>query len=97
MRLNSRDLIIDPGKFEGEMFFVPYLWEEALDGYWYSSGESYFLIKVNSDLLTKLELEFPGKDITKIKSADFVLLSEDDQGFVYCDLLSETEAKIYFE
>jgi hypothetical protein len=31
-KINEHGSITSPGKFEGEMLYVPYLWEKSLDG-----------------------------------------------------------------
>lgn len=32
-RTDARGRILDPGKFEGEMIYVPYFWEAYLNGF----------------------------------------------------------------
>jgi len=77
-----QELISEPGKFEGEPFYVPYLWDLVLDG----KGE----IVDNPDRpdTTMDQIELTDEDkmrYPELVGYDYALLWEDDNGFVYCD------------
>ena len=68
-------VITRPGKFEGEMCYVPYLWDLVLQGAgeWTDDGGDTVIIE-SADREAFPELE----DATE------AYLEESEQGFVYC-------------
>lgn len=79
--------ICDLGKFENEPIFAPYFSEYASEGeelayMEYGCGSYVSLIEVSDEDRT----EFP-----ELGNAKYVLLTESDNGFVYCETI-ETEA-----
>jgi hypothetical protein len=79
--LDQSKVIRNPGKFEGEMYFVPALWDSALNGlYDHDAGNVFFF-----------ELDENDKDRFPELAEDFGLaLEESEQGFVTCTVF-ETE------
>jgi len=82
--IDQHGLICDPGKFEGEPRYVPYLWNVVLDG----EGETVDdpdRPDATMDLITLTDDDkrrFPA-----LSRFDQALLWADDNGFVYCDLM----------
>lgn len=67
------DRITAPGKFEGQLSYVPYLWEQGLDGGPdYENGKAWGFKITASDVA-----QFPA-----LKVGEVIWLIEDDQGFV---------------
>lgn len=73
--------ITNPGKFEGEPIFAPYLWDRALEGLSdYDDGKTFYFRfnKADLDLSIWPELkQWLGRKRT-------LKLREDDNGFVHC-------------
>jgi len=73
--------IRSPGKFEGESIWAPYFWNAVLNG----EGDHE---DIDGRLCSRVDIvaddlrEFP-----ELKGAKAVRLSEDDNGFVYCEIL----------
>ena len=75
---NTR-IITSPGKFEGEMIYVPYLWDLALQ-----DGEP-----VGDEDWNGLELTLTDEDkraFPQLAEWKRSILSEDNNGFVTCSL-----------
>ena len=64
------ELITSPGKFEGELDFVPFLWEQSLNGFTQDVGNNYFVT-----------LDAIGINHPTLYGAQ---LWEDGNGFVHC-------------
>lgn len=72
--------ITSPGKFEGEETYVPYFWNQVLDGFHEEVGRgdsSVARIEISDEDRQK----FPA-----LGNAKYILLEESDQGFVYSRL-----------
>jgi hypothetical protein len=77
--VNESGVIQTPGKFEGEMLYVPYFWDSYLDGLSDREIEGFIYFKV-----VERDLEnFP-----ELAGADYIALVERDNGFVHASLLS---------
>lgn len=75
---DNRGIIQRPGKFEGEMLYVPYLWFEGImNGAGIPLPTNKFMERVLIE--DKDRLEFP--ELIGVKAA---ILWEDEQGFVRC-------------
>jgi len=93
---NSYGIITDPGKFEGEMLYIPYFWQVSLDGCGeFRSTDSTvsvdiedFDVKTFEDWLDyfrtrKLDkVEGLVKAIKRLKRKRVVTLFEENNGFV---------------
>jgi hypothetical protein len=66
--------IVSPGKFESEAVYAPYFYEAMLSG----DGEELGDGELRFDVTDEDRREFP-----ELKGVEFVLLSEDSNGFVY--------------
>lgn len=76
--LDSHNRITSPGKFEGELNYVPYLWDAVLNGFGtIVDGEG-------DNVTTRLELTPDDKLHWPNLYGDFADLWEDSQGFVHC-------------
>jgi hypothetical protein len=74
-KVNEQGIIQSPGKFEGEMLYVPYFWDAYLNGMADDDDGNVLTFIVDSGDKN----EFPElANITKIH------LEESDNGFVYC-------------
>lgn len=70
-QVNEDGIITSPGKFEGQMIYVPYFNDQSLNGFF--------------DLAEWIEIE--NTDLEKFSELEGVFeirLFEDDNGFVYC-------------
>lgn len=70
----SNGRIKNPGKFEGEPIYVPYFWEQYLNGFWdfeNSKAVGFHLTKEEKNLFPEIPKR---KQVIKIKQTD--------QGFV---------------
>lgn len=70
--INEQGVITNPGKFEGEMLYVPYFWDAYMNG----NGDwedDFTVFTVEPDDIS----EFP-----ELMNTTFIKLYEDDQGFV---------------
>lgn len=72
-RLNDHGLITSPGKFEGEMYYVPQLWEEVLNGFAAEMNDGSARIELGAEDWQR----FP-----ELRGWDYVRLYESDSGFV---------------
>lgn len=83
--ISEHGTIQNPGKFEGEMHYVPELWNKALEG-----GSDYTLY---DDLDTCYDVFIVNNEDRTLYdlSPDIyaLVLHEDDNGFVYCDHLDK--------
>jgi hypothetical protein len=75
-QVNDRGRITDPGKFEGEMLFVPYFWDIVLNGFGNATGEFDWV-----DISREDRAEFP-----EVGRATKIRLHECESGFVFGDL-----------
>ena len=66
--------VASPGKFEGEMAYVPYFWEKGLDGWADAEADNGDFIFV---VMPEDYAEFP-----ELRGKKGVRLHEDEQGFV---------------
>lgn len=72
-KVNKNGIIQSPGKFEGEMLYVPYFWEMFLNGF-------------ADDLEWCLHFGVSEDDIAifpELENQSYVSLICDDSGFVY--------------
>lgn len=72
-RVDSHGRITSPGKFEGEMLYVPYFWNEFLDG---GADEDDGEV-LGFDVLPEDKEAFP-----ELRRRRKIRLMETDQGFV---------------
>ena len=96
--VNEHGIITDPGKFEGEMCYVPYLWDMVGEGEdEYNCGECECLgddgicLDPGCDcsplIETYLDLDDADRALfPELEDATGAWLSESEQGFVYCSL-----------
>ena len=85
--VNEYGIIISLGKFEGEMLYVPYLWDAVLNGF----GEDEFADGEDGELVASY-IEITDYDRAKFPELGNALearLSEDSQGFVWCETRDE--------
>lgn len=68
--------IRSPGKFEGELVYVPYYWEYGLEGGSDGDANGEFLFNIDGD---DVEV-WP-----ELRDVIYLRLWEDSQGFVYCN------------
>jgi len=79
--LGNYDLIISPGKFEGEFRYTPYFWNLSMNGCSDNIVWDQDLMLNVFDITAEDRAHFP--ELADIKR---ILISEDDYGFVYADL-----------
>ena len=72
--LNEHGTITDPGKFEGEMYYVPYLWFEIMEDDNGPDGDEKIFNLESDDELKGL--------IPELKDVTMITLWEDNHGFV---------------
>lgn len=90
-KVDANGIIRSPGKFEGEMLYVPYFWDMALQGF--SNMEfddednrtDAFTINADDRAL------FP-----ELGDAARIELFESEQGFVYTQTFDANEVEAYF-
>lgn len=71
---NDNGIIIQPGKFQGEPWWVPLFWNVALQGHYdHDDGDSFLFLLTDVD-----RSSYPG-----LERAKSVTLWESDQGFVH--------------
>jgi hypothetical protein len=73
--LDLRGIITTPGKFQGELVYVPYFWEKGLDG-WADDelgDEGYLFFTTPED----------AKEFPELRGKDRVIVREREDGFVY--------------
>lgn len=66
--------IVSPGKFEGEMIYVPYFWQQGLDGCADDDDGETFSFEIGDDE----RQQFP-----ELGDAKRIALSESESGFVF--------------
>ena len=84
--VNNHGVIIRPGKFEGEMWWVPELWNLVMDG---ASDGTLYDGETQIDVFhvdAKMRREFG-----IIRDVDYVVMWESDQGFVNTKQLTTRE------
>jgi hypothetical protein len=75
-RVNDQGIITSPGKFEGEMLYVPYLWDMAMEGFTdHVNGVDYIVFE-DGDFAAFPEL------VGNYGAA----IEESEQGFVCCHI-----------
>ena len=72
--VNEIGVIVSPGKFEGEMLYVPALWGRCLEGFSDTQGDRWYGVEFGDEE----RAEFP-----EIASAYGLLMEESDTGFVF--------------
>lgn len=77
--VNERGIIYSPGKFEGEMIYVPYYWDALLNGMADSDEDGVARFRVTEEDRT----EFP-----ELADVSAVALTEGSNGFVYLSHIS---------
>jgi hypothetical protein len=82
---DKNGIIQDNGKFEGEMVFIPYLWNDTPDENWINDERElsiYFAKKVRKDWPEYAE---------GLYNTYAVVLASDESGFVFADYISKDE------
>lgn len=64
-----------PGKFEGEMLYVPYFWEAVLDGFGSDSEDDEGVVEISVTAEDRAQFR-------ELRGVRVVRLCEDEQGFV---------------
>jgi hypothetical protein len=80
--VNKHGIITSPGKFEGEMVYVPHLFNVIMNGEGEHQEDGSILI----DLIKEDYEEFP-----ELLGCDIAYIREDSQGFVYCEVSEESK------
>jgi hypothetical protein len=80
-QVDEHGLIRSPGKFEGEMVYVPALWDATLNGEADYIGEDENDNAMRIGLTDEDRAEFP-----ELGAAKSAILWESESGFVYCTL-----------
>ncbi len=76
--VNKYGIIQSPGKFEGEMLYVPYFWDMVMNGmHDHEREDGTCVIDVEED---------DRKMFPDLENIDYVTLYEDGNGFVYTRL-----------
>lgn len=90
-REQYQEMVSRPGKFEGEPEWTPYFWECWLNG----DGEAF---DDNGMYITRLEITNADRDLFPSipQQAAYVEIWEQDNGFVYCDLLDANLGMLCF-
>lgn len=83
--VRSNGTIIGPGKFEGEMYYVPYFWDHAMEGASDDvddpAGPHYSVIEFDAA---------ERKAFPELKANDFsIWMYERDDGFVIAEVVSK--------
>jgi hypothetical protein len=85
--IDANLIIRSPGKFESEFAWAPYFWDQTLDGcsdeLTYPNGVTVYAVEI--DETDRAEWPEIGADIVA------ALLEESDNGFVSCDLVTQSE------
>ena len=83
---DSRGIITDPGKFEGEMYYVPYFWAESLEGGADWEADGIWGVQITDEDRAR----FP-----ELKAEDaWLFMEESEQGFVRGSLMNAERAKV---
>ncbi|SVD57496.1 uncharacterized protein METZ01_LOCUS410350 [marine metagenome] len=85
-KTDKNKIIITPGKFEGEMYYVPHFWQIYLDGGHDEETE-------DGEIVFKVETYEKDK-YPELSDAHYLLLFEDVLGFIYGRWLTR---KMYME
>jgi hypothetical protein len=92
--VDEHGYICNPGKFEGEPLYVPYLWECVLNG----DGETVDDPDQRDATMDLVMLSGDDKrHFPRLARSDIAILWEDNNGFVYCDLTTTKEYKDRYE
>ena len=75
IKVNEHGIIVSPGKFEGEMFYVPYFYDQDPDKEEYQENKFY----IRQYFFTKEEIDL----FHELAGFDTIILWESDQGFCY--------------
>ena len=85
-KINGHGIITSPGKFEGEMYYIPYYWEGWLNGftdYEYQDNDGVLISEFHID---HSDIErFP-----ELKNIAVLELWESNDGFVYSNHVERT-------
>lgn len=79
--VNEYGIITSPGKFEGEMVYVPSLWDIVLGG---MADEEYYEEGI---LLADIHITSAVDEFPELESGTYTLW-ESEQGFVHCEMLT---------
>jgi len=83
------NIITDPGKYEGEQWYVPEYWEKVLDG---KSDQT-----ISDDTTQYSLFRLCAEDAPVLKGyadpGEWLILWEDDQGFVHSRVMSNDAKK----
>ena len=74
--VNEQGVIKSPGKFEGEMLYVPYFWDLGLEGDYDFDEDGVFGFEISTEDIA----QFP-----ELAGVKVLLLEESDTGFVYSE------------
>jgi hypothetical protein len=94
--LDQHGLIKSPGKFEGELVFSPYFYEQSLDG---SAEELAYMTDGVGEYVCLVSVNQDDRKLFPELSDDtaFVAVCESAQGFVNCQELTEERANEWRE
>ena len=81
LKIDDDKIIISPGKFEGEKYYVPYYYDLYLDG-------AYDEITDDEEIHFKID-EDDKEMFPELLHVDSLYLFQDDQGFIYCSVSDE--------
>ena len=84
--VNEQGVIVNPGKFEGEMEYIPYFWDFCMNGF-----DEVFWNKNDVMISVFPILEDDVKEYPELKDClgMFLYLWEDNSGFVHSELSTE--------
>lgn len=82
--VDENGIIISLGKFEGEPSYVPFFWGMVLGGAYTTAittvcDDTYYFILITEEYAERFELDWAGY---------YIVLTENDQGFVYSYIVS---------
>ena len=89
-KVDEHGIIMSPGKFEGEMLYVPYFWDISLDGGGLDEGEDWCSLKIESEDYAEFPELIKGVD-------DYIILSTSESGFIYNELVTEKEYEVFLK
>lgn len=79
-KVDSHGIISNPGKFEGEMYYTPYYYDVGMNGMADEDSGSAWLFELGEEDYKK----FP-----ELKGHKNIIISSNDQGFVYGEVDGE--------
>jgi len=80
---DDNGIIVSPGKFEGEPIYSPYFWDRVMNG---ESDHTFYDGDHPVDVFRITYEE--KKEFPELYDFTHVLINEDENGFVYCDLFN---------